>query len=115
VKGDGEVAVAAALTEVAASHVKADRAGDSEVDGGGPAGAPMGPGRAAEAAVIAEALLVGMLQATGGVALGRGLGANLPKKERGASKANGGGATLPLAAAMPVLVPTPLAFTGAGA
>jgi len=45
-------------------------------------GARGGPGRAAEATGGAEALLVGVLQAAGGAALGRGLGADLPKNER---------------------------------
>jgi len=73
-RGGGDVAVSAAPTG-AATQVKADGAGDSEAGGVGPAGAPVGPGSAAEAAVGAEALLFGILQATGGVALGRGLGA----------------------------------------
>jgi len=77
-RGGGDVAAPAAPTE-AATQVKADGAGDSEAGGVGPAGAPVGPGSAAEAAVVAVALLFSILQATGGVALGRGLGADLPK------------------------------------
>jgi len=73
-RGGEEVAVSAAPTE-AATRAKADGAGGSEAGGVGPAGAPVGPWSAAETAVATEALLVGMMQATRGVAVGRGVGA----------------------------------------
>jgi len=110
-RGGGDVAVSAAPTQ-AATQVKADGAGDSEAGRVGPAGTPVGSGNATEVAVVAEALLVGMMQATGGVASGRGLGANLPKNERVAAKANGSGAALHLAAAMPVPALAVLATAG---
>jgi len=70
-RGGRDVAASAAPTE-AATQAKVDGVGDSEAGGVGPAGTPVGPGSAAEIAVVAEAMRSACCRPQGALPPGEG-------------------------------------------